>query len=72
MQACGRFATVTTATRIIRQDIDKTVLIVAVTDHVLADVKEKCFLVGMNGFIAKGAEIEIFEKEILSWLARSV
>ena len=60
-----------TATRIIRQDIDRTVLIVAVTAHVLADVKEKCFLVGMNGFIAKGEDVEVFEKEIISWIEKS-
>jgi len=60
------------ATKNIRQDIDKSVLIVAVTANVLDEVVDQCFAAGMNGFIAKGAEVEKFEKEILSWVARSL
>jgi CheY-like chemotaxis protein len=59
------------ATRVIREGIDKTVLIVAVSANVLTDAVNKCFSVGMNGFIAKGSETEKFEEEILSWLAKS-
>ena len=55
----------------IRKDIDKDVLIVAVSANVLTDVIDKCLAVGMNGFIAKGIEVEKFEKEMLSWLAKS-
>jgi len=60
------------ATKRIRDGIDKNVLIVAVSANVLDDVVEKCLSVGMNGFIAKGADIEEFKKEILSWLSKSL
>lgn len=59
------------ATEIIRNDIDKTVPIVAVSAHVLTDVVDKCFSVGMNAFIAKGIDIEKFKNEILSWVVKS-
>jgi CheY-like chemotaxis protein len=58
------------ATEIIRKDIDKTVPIVAVSAHVLEDVVNKCFTVGMNAFIAKGTDIKNFEKELLSWVVK--
>lgn len=59
------------AADIIRKDIDKTVLIVAVTAHAVSEVKEKCFMVGMNGFIAKGVDVGNFGKELLSWVKKS-
>jgi len=59
------------ATKVIREGLDKDVLIVAVSANVLSDAVNKCFAVGMNGFIAKGTETEKFEKEIFSWLAKS-
>ena len=59
------------ATEIIRKDIDKTVPIVAVSAHVLKEVVDKCFAVGMNGFIAKGSDIEKIKKEISSWIEKS-
>jgi two-component system, sensor histidine kinase len=59
------------ATEIIRKDIDKTVPIVAVSAHVLKEVVDKCFAVGMNAFIAKGIEIKKFERELLSWVEKS-
>lgn len=58
------------ATEIIRKEIDKTVPIVAVSAHVLTEVVDKCFAIGMNAFIAKGIDIKKFEKEILTWVAK--
>jgi CheY-like chemotaxis protein len=59
------------ATKIIRGSLDKKVLIVAVSAHALTDIMEKCFLAGMNGFIAKGIDVEKFGKELLSWIEKS-
>ena len=38
------------ATEIIRKEIDKTIPIVAISAHVLKEVVDKYFAVGMNGF----------------------
>lgn len=59
------------ATEIIRKDIDKTIPIVAISAHALADVVEKCAAAGMNAFIAKCIDMERFEEEINEWIAKS-
>jgi CheY-like chemotaxis protein len=59
------------ATEIIRKDIDKTIPIVAISAHVLKEIVDKCFSVGMNGFISKGSDMEKMKKEISSWIEKS-
>jgi CheY-like chemotaxis protein len=59
------------ATEIIRKDIDKTIPIVAISAHVLKEVVDRCFSVGMNGFISKGSDMEMMKKEISSWIEKS-
>lgn len=59
------------ATEIIRKNIDNSVPIVAVSAYVVKEVVDKCFEVGMNGFIAKGSDMEHFKKELLSWIKTS-
>jgi CheY-like chemotaxis protein len=58
------------ATEIIRKEIDKTIPIVAVSAHVLKEIVDKCFSVGMNGFISKGSDMEKMKKEISSWIEK--
>jgi CheY-like chemotaxis protein len=59
------------ATEIIRKEIDKTIPIVAVSAHVLKEIVDKCFSVGMNGFISKGSDMEEMKKEISFWIENS-
>lgn len=59
------------ATEIIRKDIDKTVPIVAVSAHTLAEVAAKCAVAGMNAFIPKAYDMEKFEEAVVSWIAKS-
>jgi CheY-like chemotaxis protein len=59
------------ATVIIRREIDKTIPIVAVSAYVLKEIVDKCFYVGMNGFIAKGSDMDTMKGEIVSWIEKS-
>ncbi|MBF0503511.1 MAG: response regulator [Candidatus Omnitrophica bacterium] len=58
-------------TRRIREFIDKSVLIVAVSANVFDGTDDQCFSAGMNGFIGKGSDIEKFKNEVLFWLEKS-
>ncbi len=59
------------ATRIIRSEIDRVVNIVAVTAHVVEDVREKCAEAGMNGFISKPFDVDYFKAEIRGWIEKT-
>lgn len=59
------------ATAIIRKEIDKTIPIVAISAYVLQEIVDKCLSVGMNGFIAKGSDMDTMKGEIVSWIEKS-
>lgn len=59
------------ATKVIRQDISKSIPIVAVTAHAMPEVKQECFDVGMNGFIVKPFDVDKFKSEVISWINKS-
>jgi len=57
--------------RIIREKIDKDLVIVAVTANVHHDIADQCAANGMNGFIAKGSDVKEFINELTQWIAKS-
>ncbi|MBF0503645.1 MAG: response regulator [Candidatus Omnitrophica bacterium] len=59
------------ATQIIRQQIDQNIFIVAISANVVPEIVDQCIAAGMNGFIAKGVDVEKFESEMLSWIVKS-
>jgi CheY-like chemotaxis protein len=58
--------------KVIRKDISKELPIVAITAHAMEEVKKECFDVGMNGFIVKGFDSDMFKAELMSWINKSV
>jgi two-component system, sensor histidine kinase len=60
------------ATRIIRQNYNKTIPIIALTANAVKGDMEKCLETGMNDYLTKPYEEEVFISLIAKWLGREI
>ncbi|MCX6216826.1 PAS domain S-box protein [Spirosoma sp.] len=60
------------ATRITREEISKSLPIIALTASVIRSEKEECFNVGMNDFLAKPFEGKELVNMLMKWLTGTV
>lgn len=55
-------------TRIIRENIDKKIPIIAVTAAAMKEDADKCYAAGMNDYISKPIRVDVLKNTLLRWI----